>query len=203
MFPWGTKVCLQSTGYHNRILALRMILASYSVAIIRHITFLFFCSPHVMGLFLCNDASYWYRISIIKIRQSHECLIFMMETSISGHLITALCSIQFNDLKLILSFTDYCKFLPSMGKWTPWTRWTKWSRVCPTTPTVTVVSWRRTSGSRQRRWRSVNTFTLVSGKIYRQTSTIIGTLVGNKLVDHSDIVGTSVGAAPTTSSFST
>ena len=40
--------------------------------------------------------------------------------------------------------------------------------------------------------------------IYRQTSSISHTLVGNKTVDHSDVVGASpVGAAPTTSSFST
>ena len=39
---------------------------------------------------------------------------------------------------------------------------------------------------------------------YRETSNISHTLVGNKLVDNSDIVGVSpVGAAPTTSSFST
>ena len=39
---------------------------------------------------------------------------------------------------------------------------------------------------------------------YRQTSNIIRTTVGNKIVDHSDVVGTSpVGAAPTTSSFLT
>ena len=38
---------------------------------------------------------------------------------------------------------------------------------------------------------------------YRKTSNISRTLVGNKIVDHSDVVGTSpVGAAPTTSSFS-
>ena len=42
------------------------------------------------------------------------------------------------------------------------------------------------------------------GIIYRQTSDISRTLVGNKIVDHSDAVGASpVGAAPTTSSFST
>ena len=42
------------------------------------------------------------------------------------------------------------------------------------------------------------------GWIYRQVSNISGTLVGNKIVDHSDVVGASpVGAAPTTSSFST
>ena len=41
-------------------------------------------------------------------------------------------------------------------------------------------------------------------KIYRKVSYIRRTLVGNKIVDHSDVVGASpVGAAPTTSSFST
>ena len=40
--------------------------------------------------------------------------------------------------------------------------------------------------------------------IYRKTSNIRRNLVGNKIVDHSDVVGASpVGAAPTTSSFST
>ena len=40
--------------------------------------------------------------------------------------------------------------------------------------------------------------------IYRKTSNISRTLEGNKIVDNSDIVGASpVGAAPTTSSFST
>ena len=39
---------------------------------------------------------------------------------------------------------------------------------------------------------------------YRQVSNIRRTFAGNKLVDHSDVVGASpVGAAPTTSSFST
>ena len=39
---------------------------------------------------------------------------------------------------------------------------------------------------------------------YRQVSDISRTLVGNKIVDHSDVVGASpVGAAPPTSSFST
>ena len=39
---------------------------------------------------------------------------------------------------------------------------------------------------------------------YRQTSNISHTLVGNKIVDHSDVVGASpAGAAPTASSFST
>ena len=49
----------------------------------------------------------------------------------------------------------------------------------------------------------LQTFMLVSDS-YRKTSNIRGTLVGNKIVDHSDVVGASpVGAAPTTSSFST
>ena len=40
--------------------------------------------------------------------------------------------------------------------------------------------------------------------IYRKVSNIRRTLVGNKIVDHSDVVEASpVGAAPTTSSFST
>ena len=40
--------------------------------------------------------------------------------------------------------------------------------------------------------------------IARATSNISRTLVGNKIVDNSDVVGASpVGAAPTTSSFST
>ena len=39
---------------------------------------------------------------------------------------------------------------------------------------------------------------------YRQTSNIVRILVGNKIVDHSDVVLASLaGAAPTTSSFST
>ena len=39
---------------------------------------------------------------------------------------------------------------------------------------------------------------------YRQTFNISRTLVGNKVGDHSDVVGASpVGAAPTISSFST
>ena len=40
--------------------------------------------------------------------------------------------------------------------------------------------------------------------IYHKTSNISRTLVGNKIVDSSNVVGASpVGAAPTTSSFST
>ena len=54
-------------------------------------------------------------------------------------------------------------------------------------------------------------YTIVKSKLedvlelnYRQTSNSSHTLVGNKIVDHSDEVGASpLGAAPTTSSFST
>ena len=39
---------------------------------------------------------------------------------------------------------------------------------------------------------------------YCQVANVSRTLIGNKIVDHSDVVGASpVGAAPTTSSFST
>ena len=45
---------------------------------------------------------------------------------------------------------------------------------------------------------------VVLKQTYCQVSNIRRTLVGNKIVDHSDVVGASpVGAAPTTSSFST
>ena len=43
-----------------------------------------------------------------------------------------------------------------------------------------------------------------TGSDYRKVSNIRRTLLGNKIVDHSDVVGASpAGAAPTTSSFST
>ena len=47
-------------------------------------------------------------------------------------------------------------------------------------------------------------FMRYNGRIYRKVSNIRRTLVGIKIVDHSDVFGASpVGAAPTTSSFST
>ena len=48
-------------------------------------------------------------------------------------------------------------------------------------------------------------FQLITFKLtYRQISYIKHTLIANKIVDHSDVVGASpVGTAPTTSSFST
>ena len=46
--------------------------------------------------------------------------------------------------------------------------------------------------------------TFFVGMQHRQTSNVSRTLVGNKIVDHSDVAGAPpVGAAPTTSSFST
>ena len=46
--------------------------------------------------------------------------------------------------------------------------------------------------------------TMSVAKYYRKTSNISRTLIGNKIVDNSDVVRASpVGAAPTTSSFST
>ena len=45
---------------------------------------------------------------------------------------------------------------------------------------------------------------LITGSDYHQISNISGTLVGNIIGDHSDVVGASpVGAAPTTSLLST
>ena len=50
----------------------------------------------------------------------------------------------------------------------------------------------------------MSTPTCVFDKDYRQVCSIRRTLVGIEIVDHSDVVGASpVGAAPTTSSFST
>ena len=50
----------------------------------------------------------------------------------------------------------------------------------------------------------VMTARFVCAYTYRKVSYIRRTVVGNKIVDHSDVVGASpVGAAPTTSSFST
>ena len=47
-------------------------------------------------------------------------------------------------------------------------------------------------------------FKMAFRMIYDQVSNISCTLVGNKIVDHSDVVGASPGGtAPTTSSFST
>ena len=58
--------------------------------------------------------------------------------------------------------------------------------------------------SMQQTWWPVTSTTIVTGSYYRKTTNINRTLVGNKIVDHSDVVGASpVGAAPTASSFST
>ena len=47
-------------------------------------------------------------------------------------------------------------------------------------------------------------YTSIGMSNYHQTSNINRTLLGNKIVDHPDVVGASpIGAAPTTSSFST
>ena len=51
---------------------------------------------------------------------------------------------------------------------------------------------------------SLTSVTHFTNMDYRKTSNISRTLVGNKIVDNSDVVGASpVGAASTTSSFST
>ena len=53
-------------------------------------------------------------------------------------------------------------------------------------------------------WTQANSFVWHLRMIYRQTSNISRTLVGNTMFDHSAVVGASpVGGVPTTSSFST
>ena len=53
-------------------------------------------------------------------------------------------------------------------------------------------------------WHELNDLSWNDYHTYCKTSNIRRTLVGNKIVDHSDVVGASpVGAAPTTSSFLT
>ena len=52
--------------------------------------------------------------------------------------------------------------------------------------------------------QNMNMYQWISHHKYHQVSDISRTLAGYKIVDHSDVVGASpVGAAPTTSSFST
>ena len=52
--------------------------------------------------------------------------------------------------------------------------------------------------------KSGHGWSITSYRINRKTSNISRTLIGKKIVDHSDVVGTlPVGAAPPTSSFST
>ena len=68
------------------------------------------------------------------------------------------------------------------------------------TPTVTAIEWPSSETS----WLTRINHGPFADMIYRKTSNIRHTFVGNKIVDHSDVVGASpVGAAPTTSSFST
>ena len=64
-----------------------------------------------------------------------------------------------------------------------------------------LMQWQHLSGP-QLQLDAIVSF--IMEEMYRQTSNISNTLIGCKLVDHSDVVGASpVGAAPTTSSFST
>ena len=72
-------------------------------------------------------------------------------------------------------------------------------------PVLTYCQWGHTTNSIEISIE-IKTFSLKKyvNLDYRKVSNIRRTLVGNKIVDHSDVVGASpVGAAPTTSSFST
>ena len=56
----------------------------------------------------------------------------------------------------------------------------------------------------RRRWVNAGSRVCYEKVEYRRISNIRRTLIGNNLVDHSDVVGASpIGAAPTTSSFLT
>ena len=62
------------------------------------------------------------------------------------------------------------------------------------------LTWKDTSQIKP----SAESFAIQAKSSYRQTSNISCTLVGNRIVDHSNLVGASPGvAAPTTSSFLT
>ena len=77
------------------------------------------------------------------------------------------------------------RFYPSQWP-SHFTAYDKWNYICPISQTVFFIE------------------IADPIEIYRQVSNIRRTLVVNKIVDHSDVVGASpVGAAPTTSSFST
>ena len=65
-----------------------------------------------------------------------------------------------------------------------------------------ILTYSKTSQSPEA--MSPTPLTVLMSPAYRKTSNISRTFVGNKIVDNSDVVGASpVGAAPTTSSFST
>ena len=93
-----------------------------------------------------------------------------------------------------------------------------WCRPTPVPPTLdtAVVLWywatsvahldvqRRAKYDSMAPLRVISYSTAVLFHDYRKVSNISRTLAGNNIVDHSDVVGASpVGAAPTTSSFST
>ena len=64
--------------------------------------------------------------------------------------------------------------------------------------------YRQSKSEQIRLWKPVVLYLSSEYEIYRKVSNISRTLVGNKIVDHSDVVGASpVDTAPTTSSFST
>ena len=73
--------------------------------------------------------------------------------------------------------------------------------VIETTYLMVIESQKKSWYYRKRFWRIIS---IQDYMTYRKTSNISRTLVGNKIVDNSDVVEASpVSAAPTTSSFST
>ena len=68
--------------------------------------------------------------------------------------------------------------------------------------TRTTQACYQTEGTNKEIVTKLGNISLMFGYIYHQTSDISCTLVGNKIFDHSDVVGVSpISAAPTTSSF--
>ena len=108
-----------------------------------------------------------------------------------------------NALELHLSCPSilFSKFLIS---WYPISHVSKWHPVCRTL--FKIITDNRNLKEKyqnlQNLWSTL--FLLMACHCYHQTSNIRHTLVHNKIVDHSDVVGASpVGADPTTSSFLT
>ena len=87
----------------------------------------------------------------------------------------------------IFFYENHCILIPSSLKLVPW------GPIDNKPELVQVMTWREQAASHYlNKCRSK----------YRKTSNISRVLVGNKIVDHPDVVGASpVGAAPTTSSF--
>ena len=106
-----------------------------------------------------------------------------------------------NILGNIICFVCFCDHFSTL-RWRRWIR-ASWKTICLSCAAHTMVT-KGAGASAILVATLLSQNTPVSAPEYRKTSNIRRTLVGNKIVNHSDVVGASpVGAAPTTSSFST